>query len=130
MLKKYVVLILVTGLVNLFLATTAFAGTNTETRAIVAEKVKAGIAKLGTGPDAKVRVKLYDGGKLSGYVKEVADDHFVVVDSKTGIATEVPYPNAKQVKGNNLSAGVKIAIGVGIALGLIVLLAVLVGRDG
>lgn len=130
MLKKYVVVILVTGLVNLFLATSAFAGTNTETRAMVAEKVKAGIGKLGTGPGAKVRVKLYDGRKLSGYVREVADDHFVVVDSKTGIATEVPYSNAKQVKGNNLSAGVKIAIGVGVALGLIILLAVLVGRDG
>ena len=48
----------------------------------------------------------------------------------TGVATQVAYPNVKQVKGNNLSEGAKIAIGVAIILGLGVLLAIVIGRDG
>ncbi|HXT62958.1 MAG TPA: hypothetical protein VN696_07980 [Pyrinomonadaceae bacterium] len=68
--------------------------------------------KLGTGTAARVEVKLRDKTKLRGYVEQVADDHFVVVDEKTGATTTVAYPQVKQVQGNNLSTGAKIAIGV------------------
>ena len=81
----------------------------------LAGKIKANVTKLGTGTDAKVEVKLKDGTKLKGYIREVNDEQFVVVDSQ-GTATPIPFPQAKQVKGNNLSTGVKIAIGVGIVL--------------
>ena len=46
---------------------------------------------------------------------------------KTGGATEVPYPQVKSVKGNNLSTGAKIAIGVGIAI--LVIYAILGAND-
>ena len=36
-------------------------------------------------------------------------------------ATQVPYPQAKQVKGNNLSKGAKIAIGMAAVVGATVL---------
>ncbi len=77
-----------------------------------AAKVKDGIAKLGTGTDARVEVKLRDGAKLKGYISEARDDGFIVVDAKTGAATQVTYPQVKKVKGNNLSTETKIAIGI------------------
>ena len=49
-----------------------------------AEKVKAGIGKLGTGTDARIEVKLRDKTKLKGYVSESVEDSFVIVDEKTG----------------------------------------------
>lgn len=130
MLKKQVVAMLIVGVVNLFFASTALAGTNESKNAALVEKVKAGIEKLGTGPDAKVKLKLYDKTKIKGYISEADDDSFVVVEAKTGETTEVPYSSVKQVQGNNMSQGVKILIGLGILVGVLVVIAVLVGRDG
>lgn len=124
MLKKYLVVTLIVGTLNLFLATATFAGSNENKRAMTAEKVKIDIAKLETGPNARIEVKLYDKTNIKGYVSETTDDHFVVVESNTGKLTNVPYSSVKQIKGNNLSTGVKILIGVGIFVGLILILAV------
>lgn len=129
MFKKYFTLTLAVLVLNLAFGATAFGGTaNEEKAARDAAKVKANIAKLGTGKDARVEVKLKDGGKLKGYVSQINENSFVVMDEKTTAATEVPYPNAKQVKGNNLSTGVKIAIGVGIAIAVLIIIG-LVGID-
>lgn len=108
-------------LLNLAIAPSAFASGSTEKEAKFAEKVKTGIAKLGTGSEAKVKLKLKDGTKLEGYVTEIGSDQFVVMNSKTGQAVPVPYPHVKQVKGNNLSTGafILITIGVIIAIGAI-----------
>jgi len=70
------------------------------------------LLKLGTGKDARVKIKLRNGTKLKGYVSEINDESFFVVEDSTGATTEVPYPQTKQVKGNNLSSGAKIAIGI------------------
>ena len=94
--------------------------TDSEKETKLVEKVKAGITKLGTGPNARIEVKLRDKTKLRGYVSELSDGHFVVVDEKTGAATQVAYPQVKQVRGNNLSTGAKIAIGIGIAVFIII----------
>jgi len=63
--------------------------------------------------------------KLKGYIKEVNEEHPVLVQ-QTGAATEVAYPQVKQVKGNNLSTGAKVAIGFGI--GIVILLLILKDR--
>jgi hypothetical protein len=85
------------------------------------EKVKAAIAKLGTGPSAQVEIKLRDKSKLRGYIKEANEERFILVSTVTGDSTEVAYPQVKQVKGNNLSTGAKVAIGVGIAIVILIL---------
>lgn len=90
---------------------TAFASSKEEKRA---EKVKEGIRKLGTGKDATVMVKLIDGTKLRGYISEARTHSFVVFNETTGVGIEVSYSKAKQVKGHNLSTGVKIAIVIGV----------------
>lgn len=96
------------------------ASTKAEKEAQFVEKVKAGINTLGTGPEARVEVRLRDKRKLKGYVSEAAEDHFTVVDAKTGVATAVPYPQVKVVKGNNLSEGAKAAIFLGIVAAAII----------
>ena len=124
MLRKYVTLVLLAGVFNLFFVATGSAGTNEEKkRAARAEKTKAGIVKLGTGPNAKVEIKLYDKTAFKGHVQEASVDHFLLVDTKTGVATEIPYNSVKQIRGNNLATGVKIAIGVGLILLLAIIIA-------
>lgn len=89
-------------------------------------KVKTEIAKLGTGTDAKIKVKLKDGRKIKGYVMEAGENQFVVMNSKTGQAMPVAYSQVGQAKGNNLSKGTIIIIGFA---ALIVLLVVLLGNS-
>ncbi len=123
MFKKYLTLTLAVLVLNLAFGATAFGSTSNEEKAARdAEKVKANIVKLGTGKDARIEVKLKDGGKLKGYVSQINENSFVVMDEKMAVATEVAYPSANQVKGNNLSTGVKIAIGVGIAIAVILII--------
>ena len=112
MLKKMTLVILLMFLVNSAVMPSVFANdSKLEKEAKFAEKVRTEISKLGVGIESKVQVKLKDGTKLKGYVSEINDVGFVVSD-KEGKSTLVPYPNAKQVKGNNLSKGIIIAIGV------------------
>lgn len=95
----------------------------------LAAKVKAGVTKLGTGPDARIKIKLKDKTKLEGYIVESDPSQVVVMDAKTGEAVPVSYPAVKQVSGNNLSTGVKIAIGIGIALAVILLVTIVAGSQ-
>lgn len=76
------------------------AGVQTGKEEELARKVKAKIAKLGTGSKARVEVKRKDGTTLKAYVSEMSDDHFVVAD-KTGTDTKVTYAEVKQVKTNS-----------------------------
>ena len=120
MFKKYLVLTLTFLVLNLSLSSVALAEIKAEKEAKFAEKVKVNIAKLGTGTNARVEVKLKDGNKLKGYVSQINEESFIVIDEKTNVATEIPYPNAKQVKGNNLNSGIILAIGVGILVLLVI----------
>lgn len=121
MFKKLVAIALVSLMLHVTYSQTALAHGNPDKDAHFAEKVKTGIVKLGTGKDALVKVKLRDGTKLNGYISEANEDSFVVIDAKSGTATTVPYPQVKQVKGNNLSSGAWVAIGIGVIVGVVVL---------
>lgn len=85
-----------------------------------AEKIKAGIVKLSTGPQARVKLNLKDHTKLSGYVTSIGDESFVVTDLKTAAPTTVAYPSVAQVQGNNLSTRTKIIIGVSLLVAIII----------
>jgi hypothetical protein len=49
-----------------------------------------------------------------------------VTNLDTGESTTVPYAGVGQVKGNNLSTGVKVAIGIGIGVGATLLILYLI----
>ena len=120
MLKKYLSFALVALVLNPAFGATVFASTTKEEKAqkFVA-KVKNNIAKLGTGKDAQVSVKLKDGTKLKGFVSEASETGFVVTDAKTGTLTNIAYSAAKQVKGNNLSAAAIVLISLGAFIGFV-----------
>jgi hypothetical protein len=126
MFRKILSVALAALLIQLVCAYPAFAGGDAKKELEKAEKVRAGIARLGTGPDARVKIKLRDKTKLEGYVSDAGSDQFTVTDIKTGVATSVEYGQVKQVKGNNLSTGAKIAIGVGIGIGAVLLIIYLI----
>lgn len=92
-----------------------------EKEAVFVKKLKEGVAKVGTGTEARIEVKLKDKTKLKGYVSEVGDEGFSVVDSKTGTSTHVAYPQVQKVKGHNLSTGAKVAIGLGAVVAVLVI---------
>ena len=68
MLKKLFSAIVAVLVFNL--ATVSYASGSTEKEAKLIAKVRTNILKLGTGPDARIEMKLKDGSKLKGYVKE------------------------------------------------------------
>jgi len=93
-----------------------------------AAKVKAGVAKLGVGRDARIAVRLRDKTRVSGYISQADNDSFVITDIKTGAATEVAYTDVTQAKGQNLSTGSTIAIAVAVAVGVTLLVLYLLAR--
>jgi hypothetical protein len=123
MLKKFTSLVLAALLVIPLTQLQATAASpNTEKEARLAEKVKTGIAKLGVGPDARVKLKLKDKTKLAGYISSVEEEYFVVTNLDTGHATTVAYPTVAQVQGNNLTTKTKIIIAAAIVTGVIITL--------
>jgi hypothetical protein len=98
------------------------ASSTSDNDASVAQKVKAGIVKLGVGQSSRVSLTLKDKTKLVGYISEISDDSFVVTSLESGGRTAVAYPEVVQVKGNNLSTRTKVIIGVAIAVGVAITL--------
>ncbi|HEV2667469.1 MAG TPA: hypothetical protein VG324_21315 [Blastocatellia bacterium] len=118
-------------LLSLFATPSALAKTKAEKEAALAAKVKAGVAKLGAGVDAKISVKLRNKTKLKGYVSGIEEEAFFITDAKTGAETRVAYGDVTQAKGNNLSTGAIIAIAAGVAVGvtLLVLYIIIVSNN-
>lgn len=76
-------------------------------------KIKAGINKIGTGPDAKVSVKLNNRKQVIGTISSISDDNFTVID-KDGSSNTIAFAEVKRINGKNLSTGAWVAIGAGI----------------
>ncbi|HJQ69660.1 MAG TPA: hypothetical protein VKA70_11845 [Blastocatellia bacterium] len=98
------------------------AGSKAERQARAAEKVKAGILKLGVGEQSRVTVKMNNKTKVVGYISEIQNDHFVVKDLNSSETTTIAYAGVAQVKGNNLSTGAKVAIWVAVAVAVVIIL--------
>lgn len=91
-----------------------------------AEEMKAKVLRIGVGR-ARVSVKLRNHMKLKGFIGQITDDGFSVVDPKSGTVTPVPYKEVLEVKNINRSALLRLGILAGTMVGLAVLL-VLGGR--
>lgn len=86
---------------------------NAETGA--AEKIKIKVAKLGTvGKLNKVEFK--DKSTIKGYITEIKDDYFVLVNKKNGTSTNISYAQVQNV-GRTFTAAQK--IGLSAAAGLL-----------
>ncbi|HEX8162954.1 MAG TPA: hypothetical protein VF538_13875 [Pyrinomonadaceae bacterium] len=87
------------------------------------EKVKRKVAEIGTGREL-VAVKLREQGKNVGYISEIAEDHFMLTDSKDGTTIKVDYADVKSVRRSHLTADNMKVLGI-VSVGLMA--AVLVG---
>ena len=86
------------------------------------DKVKAAVARRGTGPKAKVTVKLKDNTRLKGFITQSGNDFFTLSDSNSGQQRTLAYADVAEVKKpGGLSWPAKIGIGVGIGVGVLAL---------
>lgn len=63
-----------------------------------ADKARAAIVKVGTCPKTRAEVFFKDKTSLKGCVVDVSEDHFGIVDAKTGKVTRASYDDVVQVK--------------------------------
>jgi hypothetical protein len=92
-----------------------------------AEKVKVRVMRIGVGR-ARVSVKLRNHMKLKGYIGQIEDNGFSLIDPKSGTVTPVPYGEVLEVKNINRSALLRMGIATGAIVGLMVL--ILLGARG
>jgi hypothetical protein len=126
MFRKFLSITLIALLVNVAgVMTPVRAGAQVVEQTRNVEKVKENIRKLGVGEAARVEVKLLDGRKLKGYLREAGEDNFTVVDAKTGAATTATYAEVRHVKGRNSLTAAK--VGLTLAKGAAIVGAVALG---
>jgi hypothetical protein len=128
MLRKCLSLVLAGLLVSLVNGAQPSALTGAKESHPTVEKIKAKIARRGTGAKALVRIKTQDGMKMKGHISEAGEDTFVLVDSKTGKATTVSYSDIIKVEN---AGGVTKAtwLGVGAAVGVVALIIAVKASD-
>jgi hypothetical protein len=110
MLNRLLALALAGFLVGMVTPLPSSAQSETDARQI--EKVKAQVTRMGTGTRARVKIKLKDGQTLKGYIGEIGEDGLTLVDARHGTITPVPYNKIEQVKSNNPSPFLPLALGV------------------
>lgn len=62
------------------------------------EKIKAAVAKIGEGPQARVAIKLRDGSRLKGYIKEASEQDLVIRPKGTVRDVRVDYAQVAEIK--------------------------------
>jgi len=108
MFKKTLSFALIVLLINVIGLSSAYSQEDKQVRLI--EKVRENVRKLGVGEAAQIEVKLMDGRKIKGYIRETSEDGFIVVDAKTSAATTVDYSQVKQIKGRNRLTAAKVGL--------------------
>lgn len=91
-------------------------------------KIKAKIAKYGSGKKKRVKVKTRDGRELKGYISRTDADAFDLTDSKNGQISTLAYRDVSSVNNiSGLSIGT-IATIAGLAAGGIIITSLLLVR--
>jgi hypothetical protein len=127
--KKHISIILVVAIVTLATGGKALAQNTAKDPVQRATKIKAKVAKLGTGTKAKATVKLNTGDKLKGYISSAGENDFAITDKKTGQTKTISYSDVTEVKkSGGLSTAAKIGIGLGIGVGVLAIVAVYISH--
>jgi len=69
-----------------------------------AEKIKKAVADAGPTLDREVIVKLKDNTDVRGFIRDIADDHFVV-KSNSGALYSISYSQVEKFKANKRDVG-------------------------
>jgi hypothetical protein len=65
------------------------------------EKIRAKVAKIGTGKRSRADITLKDDRRLKGYIGEISENSFTLVDPKRGTVTNITYDEVRQIKSRN-----------------------------
>lgn len=122
MFRKVISIALVVLVLNVLVVSARNQTSSDDTTAAKLQKVKDGVRELGTGPNARIEVKLVNGKKVKGYVSEAHENDFVVIHKKSGATTTIDYAQVKELKGQNSLTAKKVAVNV--AKGVLVVAAV------
>jgi hypothetical protein len=98
MTKKIMSLMLIGLLLNLAFYSTVKANDDETT-----QKVKTSIAKIGVGFKSIVRLKLKDGRKLKGDIRDISDDNFTIFNTESRQPETIMYSQVKQIKAGSFS---------------------------
>ena len=85
------------------------AQTNTDRTASSLAKIKNDVSKRGTGEKSRVEVKMLDGTKLNGYISQMDENSFTLVDRKTKQPSSIAYRDVAKVS-NRSTNGDRIAL--------------------
>lgn len=100
--KKFISLMLIGLILNSVFYVSSASGTVVPNDSIkeakMTAKLKNELTKIGIGKESKVEVKLNDGTKISGYLSELNEEDFVVVDSNDD-SKRIRYGNVRKAKG-------------------------------
>ena len=129
MIKKFTSLMLIGLLLNLAFCSTTKAN-NVQPDAKRAAKVKSAISKLGAGRETGVKIKLLDNTKIVGYISEIGDEDFTIVDELNNKTVPIPYSQVKQLKGKNNLTGAKIVLGLLLTLIVLSFVSIAVSDTG
>jgi sRNA-binding regulator protein Hfq len=83
-------------LVFCLLYTAAIAAQSKQTASPSPEKTKSVVQRHGFGK--RVKVKLHNGMKVRGRITGLADDQFVVTDSKTGSMVKIAFSDVAEIR--------------------------------
>ena len=72
---------------------------------VEAQSLKNKLDEFGTGNEARVKVKLKNKTSVSGFVREVNENSFVVINERTNAAETIDYKSVKKIKGRNNLTG-------------------------
>ncbi len=120
MFKKLLSVALTSLFVSMITAVPASAQSQAGTETQQADKMKAKVTRLGTGKQARVEVKLKDNTKLKGYIGEIAEEHFTVIDPRHGTVTPVPYAQVQKIKNTNHSDLFALGLGAAVIGGVLI----------
>ena len=120
MFKKLLSVALTSLFVSMIAAVPASAQSQAASETQQAEKVKGKVTRLGTGKQARVEVKLKDNTKLKGYIGEIAEEHFTLIDPKHGTVTLVPYAQVQKIKNTNHSDLFALGLGAAVIGGVLI----------
>ena len=92
------------------------------------EKIKQKIAAIGATSKEVIAVKLRDKDVKGGYVSEIADDHFILIDKNGPV--NISYADVKGIQRTHMSTKTMNIVGI-VGIGVMVLMVVaIIGSRG
>jgi hypothetical protein len=89
------------------------AQTTEDKNAANTELIKTTVAKVGTGLNARVKLRLWDGTKTQGLINEIGPDNFALIstdEDSIGMTRKIAYSEVAKINGKGVTGDSKLNI--------------------